>query len=137
MKIVTIDASVAASWIFPGQASAAADVFLLESADRRFTAPGIFAWEIGNLIATRSSRAGLAPLALVERLDAVGIEIAASPDSEGVLSSIDAARRHDLTLFDTAYLLHALGHGGALASRDAQLLKAATAAGVDVFDLRD
>ncbi|MFA4940448.1 type II toxin-antitoxin system VapC family toxin [Brevundimonas sp.] len=135
--IVTIDASAAASWIFPRQASAAADAFLASSADRRFAAPGIFAWEVGNLIATRARRANLEPGDLIDRLAGLGIEIASSPTSENVFGFIDAAMKHDLTLFDTAYLLHALGHGGGLASRDAGLLKAAMAAGVDVFDLRD
>lgn len=137
MKTVTIDASAATSWIFPRQATASADVFLAGSADRRFTAPGVFAWEIGNLIATRSRRASLEPGQWVERLEGLGIEIGSSPSGETVLGFIDAAMKHDLTLFDTAYLLHALGHGGGLASRDAQLLKAATTAGVEVFDLRD
>lgn len=137
VKIVTIDASAATSWIFPQQATATADDFLASSVDRRFAAPGVFAWEIGNLIAMKARRASLESGQWVKRLEALGIEIASSPPGEDVFGFIDAAMRHDLTLFDTAYLLHALGHGGGLASRDDQLLKAALAAGVEVFDLRD
>ncbi|MEH6663514.1 MAG: type II toxin-antitoxin system VapC family toxin [Brevundimonas sp.] len=137
MNTVTIDASAAVSWLFPAQASGVADAFLNDSADRRLAAPGIFAWEVGNLIATRSRRAGMDPTDLCDRLEALGIEIAPAPSPEAVLETVGAAAALDLTLFDTAYLLHAMNHGGGLASRDRRLLDAARSAGVDVFDLRD
>lgn len=137
MKIVTIDASVAVSWLLPAQATASADAFLADSGDRQFTAPSVFAWEIGNLIATKARRARLESSALLRRLEVLAIEVAPPPDAETVLSFVQAAAKHDLSLFDTAYLLHALGHGGALASRDADLLDAAAALGVETHDLRD
>jgi predicted nucleic acid-binding protein len=97
----------------------------------------VFAWEVGNQIAVRSrGDIGQAEILLAD-LASLNIEIAPAPDDEVVLGGIGQAIRWNLTLFDSAYLNHALTLGGALASRDRRLIEAARAAGVDVFDLRD
>ena len=137
MKTVTIDASAAASWLFRGQRTRAADAFLKDSVDRRFVAPGVFAWEIGNQIGIRARGDRREVSRMLAHLGTIGVGIAPSPAVEAVFGSIDQALRRDLTLFDTAYLSHALELGTSLASRDRRLLHAAEAAGVDVFDLRD
>ena len=137
MKIVTIDASAAASWLFRGQRTRAADAFLEASVDRRFVAPGVFAWEIGNQIGIRARGDRREASRMLAHLDTFEIRIAPSLEVESVFGSIDQALRRNLTLFDTAYLTHSLMLGTSLASRDWRLLGAAVAAGVDVFDLRD
>lgn len=137
MKTVTIDASAAASWLFRGQRTRAADSFLEGSVDRRFVAPGVFAWEIGNQIGIRARGDRREASRMLAHLDTFAIAIAPSPDVETVFGSIDQALRRNLTLFDTAYLTHAVMFGTSLASRDRRLLSAAEAAGVDVIDLRD
>ncbi len=136
MKTVTIDTSCAISWLFAEQRTRAADRLLLDEAIYR-TAPDVFAWEIGNFISLRvgRGRADLDPLR--EKLDQLDIRVTPPRDSEAALALIGPSVTHGLSLFDTAYLLHALGNGGALASRDAALLDACRAVGVDVFDLRD
>ena len=97
----------------------------------------MFSWEIGNFISIRVGR-GRAELKQVrEKLDQLEVRVTTARDREATLALIEPALTHRLSLFDTAYLRHALGHGGALASRDAALLDAAVTAGVDVFDLRD
>jgi predicted nucleic acid-binding protein len=137
VKTVSIDASVAAAWLFPTQRTRAADLFLGLRTERRFAAPMVFAWEVGNQIAVRSrGDIGQAEILLAD-LASLNIEIAPAPDDEVVLGGIGQAIRWNLTLFDSAYLNHALTLGGALASRDRRLIEAARAAGVDVFDLRD
>ena len=137
MKTVTIDASAAASWLFRGQRTRTADAFLEGSVDRRFVAPGIFAWEIGNQIGIRARGDGREVSRMLAHLGTLAIGIAPSPDVQAVFGSIDQALRRNLTLFDTAYPTHALELGTSLASRDGRLLHAAEAAGVDVIDLRD
>lgn len=137
MKSVTIDASAVTSWLFRGQRTGAADAFLIGSVDRRFVAPGIFAWEIGNQIGLRARGDRREASRMLAHLATFAIEIAPPPDVEAVFGTIDQALRRNLTLFDTAYLTHALELGTSLASRDRRLLHAAEAAGVDVFDLRD
>lgn len=137
MKTVSIDASVAASWLFPTQRTRAADLFLGLRNERRFVAPMVFAWEVGNQIALRArGDIGQAEILLAD-LAAFNVEIAPPPDEEAVLGSIAQAIRWNLTLFDAAYLTHALAFGAALASRDRRLIEAARSVGVDVLDLRD
>lgn len=137
MKTVSIDASAAASWLFPTQRTRAADQFLGLRNERRFAAPAVFAWEIGNQIAVRARGDIVQAELLLADLASLNIEIASPPDDETIFGAIGQAIRRNLTLFDTAYLNHALALGGALASRDGRLLDAARAQGVDVFDLRD
>ncbi len=137
MKIVSIDASAAAAWLFSTQRTEAADRFLASGEARRFVAPTVFAWEIGNQIAVRARGSGGEADRLLHHLASFEIEIAPPPHHEAVFATIGQAIRRNLTLFDIAYLSHALTHGGALASRDRRLLDAARAVGVDVFDLRD
>ncbi|AQR61846.1 hypothetical protein BZG35_09390 [Brevundimonas sp. LM2] len=137
MKIVTIDASAAASWLLPMQRTSAADRFLVDDQPRRLIAPDIFAWEIGNLLARNARRNAQAAANYLQDLDALDIHVTAPRNSESVLGLVDFAAREGLSLFDAAYLFLCLERGAALASRDGQLLERAHAAGVDVFDLRD
>jgi predicted nucleic acid-binding protein len=137
MKTITIDASAAASWIFPRQATAAADAFISDDAPRQLIAPSVFCWEMGNQIVRRARRFGESPSVLLEDLSVLGVQIAAPPVSEEVLDGVATALGQGLSLLDSAYLQLSLSRNAALASRDARLLDAARAAGVDVFDLRD
>ena len=136
MTIVTVDASCAISWLFAEQRTAAADRLLLDAGHDR-VAPDIFAWEMGNFIALRGRAGRAKPAEILDQLARLSIRTSPPRDDGAVSTLIPSAVKHDLSLFDAAYLLHALGHGGALASRDARLLNAARQAGVDVFDLRD
>lgn len=136
MKTVTVDASCAISWLFAEQRTDAADRLLLDEQVYR-TAPDVFLWEIGNFMSLRVSRGRSELDPLRERLDQLDIRVTSPRDSEATLALIAPSVVHGLSLFDTAYLLHALGNGGALASRDVALLEACRAAGVDVIDLRD
>ncbi|MDP3370510.1 MAG: type II toxin-antitoxin system VapC family toxin [Brevundimonas sp.] len=136
MKTVTIDASCATSWLFAEQRTLAADRLLLDGEIYR-TAPDIFVWELGNFISLRAGQGRVDPAVLRGKLDQLDVRLGAPRDRDATLALIPPAVFHRLNLFDTAYLLHALGHGGALASRNGPLLEAAMAASVDVFDLRD
>jgi predicted nucleic acid-binding protein len=136
MKIVTIDASVAASWLLPRQRTASADAFLQDDAARLLIAPDIFAWEIGNLLARNARRNVEAAADYLRDLAALDIRITAPRDHESVLGLVDFAAKQDLSLFDAAYLFLCLERGAALASRDGRLIDAAHVAGVDVLDLR-
>lgn len=72
-----------------------------------------------------------------ERFDEFQIELARPLARRQVRRLTFLAAGHDMSLFDASYLWLALGLDAALASRDRRLLEAATAAGVDVFDLND
>jgi len=137
MKTITVDASCAIGWLFAEQRTAACDQLLREAGERRFVAPDILAWELANFISKRGRQGQSDPAIVLGKLSLLAIEIAAPRAASGPFELIRPAMTHGLSLFDTAYLLNALGHGGGLASRDGQLLEAAIAMGVDVFDLRD
>ena len=136
MKTVTIDASCVISWLFPEQRTEAADRLLLDGS-ALWAAPDIFVWEIGNFLALRATQGRVDPLQVQAKLALLEVRVSAPRQRDAVMALIPQAVAHDLSLFDTAYLIHALGHGGGLASRDKRLLEAASKVGVDVFDLRD
>lgn len=136
MKTVTIDASCVISWLFREQQTRAADALLLDGS-ARWAAPDIFVWEVGNFIALRAAQGRVDPPQVQARLALLNIRVTLPRQRDAVMALIPPAVTNDLSLFDTAYLLHALGHGGGLASRDKRLLEVASKVGVDVFDLRD
>lgn len=137
MKIVTIDASAAASWLLPSQYTLRADGFIADLGERRLIAPDIFAWEVGNLIAGRAARNLIDRDVALATLELLGVEVFEARDAPAVLAMIEPAGRSRLSLFDFAYLELALEQGAALASRDQRLIDAARKQGVEVFDLRD
>lgn len=96
-------------------------------------APSIFWYELRNVLVVSERRQRIAPeksaafLALVADL---AIELAGEPAEGGVL---ELARRHDLSVYDAAYLELALRSGKHLATLDGGLRRAAAGAGVALF----
>ena len=138
MTKLVIDASAAASWLLASQATPSAMDLLDRIESFELVAPHIFQWEIGNLLVRQTRREpGFDLAGAFAVLDSLGITPAPPTGREGVrvLAHIAAARR--LSLFDAAYLWLAMERDGAVVSRDGELLTAATAAGLPVFDLRD
>ena len=72
-----------------------------------------------------------------EVLEGLAILVTPPPEVDALDEVMELARQHGLAFHDAIYLDLALQRHAALASRDARLLDAARAAGVDVFDLRD
>ncbi len=138
MTKLIVDASAAAAWLLASQATRPALDLLDRLHDFEPMAPHVFHWEIGNLLVRQTRREpGFDLVEGLTLLDAFGI---ASPpafkrDDLRLLSLFAASRR--LSLFDASYLWLAMATDCALATRDAGLIEAAHAAGVDVFDLRD
>ena len=137
MTAAVLDASAALAWLLPSQATATADRLLAQADDHDFIAPDIFVWEVANVLMTKARGHSISLGDAFGQLD--GVEIAFDQpltDSE-VRQLVDVATTAGLSLFDAAYLALAIERHAVLASRDKGLLAAATAAGVDVFDLRD
>ena len=134
---VVVDASAALSWLLDTQLTPAAERFLVEQGgvDRRWRAPFVFGWEVDNTLAGLARRGRLSAQAYAEavaQLNGYGVEEGAPFASEVVL---ELARDTGLSLFDAAYLRHALSLGAELVSRDRDLVAAARKAGVGVHDL--
>lgn len=138
MKTLVVDASAAASWLLASQSTAPARRLLAALDDYELIAPDVFHWEIGNLLVRQSRRdVGFDLSQAFARLDEYEIGLAPALSSREVRRIALLAQGRGLSLFDAAYLWLSFERDAGLASRDADLLKAATAAGQDVLDLRE
>lgn len=109
---------------------------LRKAAAGRLFAPTLWTLEVANALrnVVRRGRLPDAQVAAVcSQLDDYAIEVDGSDDA-GVLPRYLAARTHDLTPYDAAYLELALQRRCALATLDARLAEAAQRAGLAVLD---
>ena len=137
MTKLVIDASAAASWLLASQATSSATDFLDRIESFELVAPHVFQWEIGNLLVRQTRREpGFDLAGAFAVLDSLRIAHAPPVGREGVQALAHIAAARGLGLFDAGYLWLAMERDGALVSRDGELLAAATAAGLPVFDLR-
>ncbi len=135
---IVIDASAAVSFILSSQSTPAAKAFLEERSPARLIAPSVFTWEVTNVLVRLGLR-GMHSGAFEQALDDIaGLEIVVQvpPPDQDVLAIAREALKLGLRVFDTAYLLLAMDHSAALASRDERLLSVALARGVACIDLR-
>jgi len=96
-------------------------------------APALIIWEVTNICAMKQRR-GL--LTEGEAQDALGLFLSLPIDLDADLTALPdglaLARRHGLTAYDAAYLELAARAGGALATLDRALTRAALAEGLVV-----
>ncbi|MBM3521919.1 MAG: type II toxin-antitoxin system VapC family toxin [Alphaproteobacteria bacterium] len=133
MSRFVLDASVTFAWCFADEASPAADA-LLERADREgVVVPGIWALEVANVLlaAERRRRITTAPAdRFVTLLAALPITVDRETADRALGDTIDLARQLKLTAYDVAYLELARRLRLPLATRDADLQRAARATSV-------
>ena len=136
MTDLVLDASVALTWCFKNEATAAADRVLGRLAAEAASVPAIWHLEIANVLALserrrRITRADTAEfIALLETLEIV---IDEETPSRAFGRVLDLAREERLTTYDAAYLELAMRLGVPLASKDADLCDAAERLGVSVL----
>ena len=137
MSALVIDPSVALAWLLTDETNAQAVAVRQEIETGADTwIPAHWWLEVGNglLMAERRGRItaeGVAQaLALV---DALPLEEDEETAQQVSVKTFALARKHDLTIYDAAYLELAQRRGATLASFDAQLLKAAAKEAVAVF----
>ena len=136
---ILLDASAAIAWLAPGQRTASSEALLSEAHRHRFEAPHIFPAEVRNVLLKLEQRGRIDAFftgQALEGLAAYDIGIEAPPSLTLYDAILDLARREKLSVYDALYLWQAMRNGVALASRDADLLSAATANSVASFDLR-
>lgn len=134
-----LDASVALLWLVPetnpagGNYARAALMALKES---QAIVPSLFALEAANVVAKVESKGVVTEadsqrfVALLGRLDIVTDQATAI---HALGDTLNLARRHRLSAYDAAYLELALRTGLPLATLDADLMKAASTAGMPIF----
>ena len=136
MTDLVLDASVALTWCFKNEATAAADRVLGRLAAEAASVPAIWHLDIANVLALSERRRRITPadtaefIALLETLEIVVDEETPSRAFGRVL---DLAREERLTTYDAAYLELAMRLGVPLASKDADLCDAAERLGVSVL----
>jgi predicted nucleic acid-binding protein len=128
-----LDTSVAVAWFARNQAGPETQDVLRRLRNEPAFVPAYFAIEVARALRTLERR----DVMRADDVDVALTELAAlrlNQDSADALhlagSIISLARRHDLRIADAAYLELALRLGVPLATRDAKLRQAATAAGV-------
>lgn len=131
-----VDASAAAGWFFTDEATPQSEALLAATADDEVWVPALWLLEIGNMLLSAERRGripGAQRRALIVQATALRLRV----DREPVpMTEIDAlAAQHGLTAYDAAYLELALRRGLSLATLDAALLAAMSAAGVAAPEL--
>lgn len=131
-----LDASVALGWAFEDEASDMSRAALRALRTRNAAVPGIWPYEVANVLVMAGRRGRLSPAAAAEfthLLAELPIEIEAV-NSAAIWDAVPAlAREYGLTAYDAAYLELAMRHGAELATADRALSAAAASAGVRLF----
>lgn len=135
MTAITIDASAAAAWLLPDEASPAADLLYAQAVDgaELFQAPALWAWESGNLLRMAERRGRITSAQTTRALKAIGkagVRLEPAPDLARMTAILALATESSLTFYDASYLEQALRTEARLASNDAALRRAAIARGV-------
>ncbi len=135
MKPIVIDASAAGAWVFPDEASDAAQALYQQAVepDGLFHVPSLWSWEMGNMLVmgvrreridSHQMEQGLALLAKVQ----VQVDVPLSAHRLAQVGRLALA--HDLTFYDATYLELVLRLNGQLASLDNKLVAAAKSCGI-------
>jgi predicted nucleic acid-binding protein len=133
---VVLDASMAIGWLFTDEWAEAGRLVLRRVATEGALVPSLWRLEVANVLrnAIRRGRcdAGYADRCL-SRLSRLPISVDGETDAQAWSATRRLSNAHDLTLYDAAYLELAMRRTRPLATRDADLVKAATAAGLEVL----
>ncbi|KEF40920.1 MAG: hypothetical protein ER33_14320 [Cyanobium sp. CACIAM 14] len=131
-----LDVSVACAWCFSNEASANAWGLLQSLTTAAAHVPGLWLWELGNVLIQAERRQRITHAAMrtfLGLLDTLPIEVDPASPATAWHDTLSLARSHQLTTYDAAYLELALRRGLPLASRDRALLAAAAAEGVPLL----
>ena len=133
--MLVIDASIALSWCFQDEATAATDALVLRVRRQGAVVPAHWLLEVLNalLAAERRGRIGRADATAHARtIDELGVDVDEETAHRASRDTLALARAERLTLYDAAYLELALRRGLALATLDKDLSRAAKRSGVAV-----
>lgn len=134
MSGVVIDTSVAVAWGFPDETSSTATRAIRALAEGDGLVPPIFEYEIASALLAAARRGRLSEAQARESLrDIAMLPLQTSHEGQSADLLVEAAHRHELSVYDVAYLILAQEHGAALASEDRRLRAAAERAGVPLL----
>jgi len=128
-----LDASLAASWFLPDEASPGTNALLDRLVDEEAAVPSLFRHEMRNLMLLAHRRGRLSRAKLRDVVDELGAAPFRDHGPGDDVEILDLAIRHDLTAYDAAYLDLALRERVPLATLDRKLAVAAHAENVPVL----
>lgn len=133
--MLVLDSSVTLSWCFEDEATPEVDAVMRRVAAEGAVVPSLWRYEVANglQMAVRRERidAGFRDQVL-GHIDLLHIHLDGDSDGYAWTASIQLASRHDLTIYDAAYLELAQRRRVDLATLDAALIRAAAAVGVRI-----
>ena len=130
---IVLDVSVAATWCFPDEQTVAADRVLDELPRVGGAVPGIFWYEIRNVLVVNERRGRIDRVGgarFLMRLRNLRLQYDDNHDEETVM---ELAREYALSAYDASYLETAMRRGDDLATLDRALAAAADSEGVTVI----
>lgn len=131
MTACVVDASVAAAWFLPDEASALTEAALEHTAVAQVWVPALWLLEIGNLLLTAQRRGRIDAVKRVELVDrAARLSLWVDREPVSILTLDVLAARHRLTAYDAVYLELAVRRTLPLVTFDSALLAAMPEAGV-------
>jgi predicted nucleic acid-binding protein len=137
MESFVVDASIGASWVHPGQASAETDALLAEVArGARLVVPAFWPIEMANLLLVLERRKKLSAHERRTALSALGglsVTVDAEMPSLAFTELSSLAHELSLSVYDAAYLELAMRLRIPLACRDSALRNAARRRGVTLL----
>ena len=137
--ICVIDASVALSWVYSDEQSAASDALLARVADQGTIVPAIWRLEIANALQVGIKRKRINAAYRDSSIQAflrLPIEIDLETSDYAWTTILQLANLYQLTVYDACYLELALRRTLPLGTRDQELTTAAGSAGVVLLPTR-
>lgn len=138
MSRFVLDASIALAWCFDDEATDQTDLLLARARDHGAHVPSLWHLELTNVLLQAERRGRITAADIAVRLQLLAV-LPIETDSEThrraarETLALALARAERLTSYDAAYLELAMRRGLPLASRDADLLKAAKGQGVTIL----
>jgi predicted nucleic acid-binding protein len=132
-----LDASFTFQWLFEDEAKPEGDVALAAIRLGGAAVPALWPVEITNVLGIAERRGRLTPDAVtgaLELLRSLPLDVAVPSSLAETEIVLDLMRRHRLTAYDATYLALAIRRRLPLATKDGDLLVAAPAAGVVLFE---
>ena len=136
MTAFVLDASVALAWCFRDEATAATWAVLDRLGSEAAAAPSLLPLEIANVLAVAERRGRIAAAGIAEfvaLLDALPVTLDGETSARALTDILGLTRAEGLTAYDAAYLECAMRLGVPLATKDAELRRAATKLGVPLL----
>lgn len=128
-----VDASMALAFVLADEFTDVAAIVLADIGSSGALVPALWDFEVLNGLRSAERRGRLSPAALTTAVRGLALlPIQRDPRVVDGLRLTDLARRHDLSVYDAAYLALAMDAGLPLATMDTDLAAAAVTAGLVV-----